>query len=159
MSDTKSMEPIRFKATLTREPDSSATFVTIPFNVYEVFGSRARVPVIGTINGYPYKSSISPYGGVHYLGINRNLREGAGVKAGDVIEIEMSLDTGPRFITPPADLTAILENNLQARKNWKKLSYSHQKQYVDAIEEAKKPETRIDRIKRTVEALTKMNWT
>ncbi len=45
--------------------------------------------------------------------------------------------------------------NPQARKNWKKLSYSHQKQYVDAIEEAKKPETRTERIKRTIEALSK----
>jgi hypothetical protein len=156
MSDIKSPEPIRFKATLTREPDSSATFITVPFNVYEVFGSRARVPVIGTINGYPYKSSISPYGGVHYLGVNRQLREGAGVKAGDVVEIEMSMDTGPRFITPPDDLIAALATNIHARKNWKKLPYSHQKQYVDAIEEAKKPETRTERIKRTIEALIKM---
>jgi hypothetical protein len=156
MSEIKTQEPIRFKATLTREPDSSATFISIPFNVYEVFGSRARVPVIGTINGYPYKSTISPYGGVHYLGVNRQLREGAGLKAGDIVEIEMSIDTGPRFITPPADLISAMDTNPQARKNWKKLSYSHQKQYVDAIEEAKKPETRTERIKRTIEALIKM---
>lgn len=156
MTESKSQEPMRFKATLTREPDSSATFITVPFNVYEVFGSRARVPVIGTINGYPYKSSITPFGGVHYLGVNRQLREGAGLKAGDVVEIEMSLDTGPRFISPPGDLAAALESNPQARKNWKKLSYSHQKQYVDAIEEAKKPETRVSRIKWTVDELTKM---
>lgn len=146
-------QPIRFKATLTREPDSSATFITIPFNVFEVFGTRTRVPVIGTVNGYPYKSSINPYGGVHYLGINRVIREGAGLKAGDVVEVEMSMDTGPRFITPPDDLASLLEANIIARKNWKKLSYSHQKQYVDAIEEAKKPETRASRIKNTINQL------
>lgn len=156
MSDENEREPMRFKATLTREPDSSATFITVPFNVFEVFGSRSRVPVIGTINGYPYKSSITPYGGVHYLGVNRQLREGAGLKAGDIVEIEMSVDTGPRFIIPPDDLNAALDGNNQARKNWKKLSYSHQKQYVDAIEEAKKPETRVSRIKWTIEQLTKL---
>jgi len=155
MSETSPVQPIRFKATLTREPDSSATFITIPFNVFAIFGTRARVPVIGTVNGYPYKSSISPYGGVHYLGINRVIREGAGLKAGDVVEVEMSLDTGPRFITPPADLASLLEANIIARKNWKKLSYSHQKQHVDAIEEAKKPETRASRIKNTIDELIK----
>ena len=143
MAESKEQEMIRFKATLTREPDSSATFLTIPFNVLEAFGTLARVPVIGTLNGCFYKSSIVPYGGVHYLGVNRKLREEAGVKAGDVVEVEMAVDTGPRFIIPPDDLTAALGKNSQARKNWKKLSYSHQKQYVDAILEAKKPETRI----------------
>jgi bifunctional DNA-binding transcriptional regulator/antitoxin component of YhaV-PrlF toxin-antitoxin module len=155
MAEISNPQPIRFKATLTREPDSSATFLAIPFNVFEVFGSRARVPVIGTINGFPYKSTISPYGGVHYLGVNRQLREGAGLKAGDIVEIEMAVDTGPRFIVPPEDLSAALEVNIQARKNWKKLSYSHQKQYVDALEEAKKPETRVSRIQKTIQDLSK----
>ncbi len=153
MTDENNPEVIRFKATLTREPDSSATFLMIPFNVYTVFGTHSRVPVIGTLNGYPYKSSIAPYGGVHYLGINRKLREEAGLKAGDIIEVEMSIDTGPRFITPPADLEAALAKNIQARKNWKKLSYSHQKHYVDAILDAKKLETRSSRIQKTIEAL------
>jgi len=153
MTESSNPEPVRFKATLTREPDSSATFLAIPFNVFEVFGSRSRVPVIGTINGFPYKSTISPFGGVHYLGVNRQLREGARLKAGDVVEIEMSIDTGPRFIIPPKDLTTALDINIQARKNWKRLSYSHQKQYVDAVEEAKKPETRASRIQKTIQDL------
>jgi bifunctional DNA-binding transcriptional regulator/antitoxin component of YhaV-PrlF toxin-antitoxin module len=153
MTEDKDQEVILFKATLTREPDSSATFLTIPFNVFEVFGTHSRVPVIGTLNGYPYKSSITPYGGVHYLGINRKLRDEAGLKAGDIVDVEMSIDTGPRFIIPPADLESVLANNIQARKNWKKLSYSHQKKYVDSILDAKKPETRSSRVEKTIEAL------
>lgn len=152
----KSKEPIVFQATLTREPDSSATFISVPFDIFKVFGMRGRVLVRGTLNGYSFRSSLFPYGGVHYLGVNRNLRESAGLKAGDVVNVEMAYDDGPRVITPPPDLEAALEANAQARKNWRKLSYSHQKEYVDAIEEARKPETRAARISKTILALTEV---
>ena len=64
----------RFRAKLKADnPNSEATFVAIPFDVTQVFGTRARVPVRGTINGFAFRSSISPYGGVHYLPVNKAL--------------------------------------------------------------------------------------
>jgi len=152
MSET-SKEPMVFSATLTREPNSSATFITIPFNVMNYWGSRARVPVKGTINGTPFRGSIVPYGGVHYLGIKRDLRDAVGVKAGDMVEIVLDYDAEPRIIEPPADLLTALEAQPAVKIRWNKLSYSHQREHTEAIEEAVKPETRIKRIEQTIDRL------
>ena len=72
----------RFRAELkTDSPNSEATFIAIPFDVPKVFSTWARVPVRGAINGFAFRSSISPYGGVHYLPVNKALHDGAKVKA------------------------------------------------------------------------------
>jgi len=147
------MDILSFTATLTREPDSSATFIAIPFNILDVWGTRARVPVKGTINGQSFKSSITPYGGVHYLGINRNLRESLGIKAGEIVQVEMQRDLEPRVVEVPPDLQTALDSNTAARIRWQKLSFSHQREHVQAIEEAKKPETRAKRISTTLDML------
>jgi hypothetical protein len=143
----------RFRARLETEPDSQAIFVVIPFDVQQAFGSRSRVPVHGAINGHPFRGSLIPYGGKHYLGVNRALRESAGVRADDLVEVEIERDDEPRIVNPPADLIAALQANEAARSVWEKLSYSHQREYVAAIEEAKKPETRSRRIDKTIAAL------
>jgi len=148
------MEVMQFKATLTREPDSSATFVMIPYDILEVWGTRSRVPVKGTINGHAFRSTIAPYGGVHYLGINRNLREAAGVKAGDIVDIELEKDLEPRVLEVPPDFQSALDTNPAARIRWQKLSFTHQREYVESIEEAKKPETRARRIQSAIDAIT-----
>lgn len=149
---------LRFTATLTRQPDSSATFIAVPMDIYTVFGARGRVMVTGTLNGHEFHSSIFPYGGVHYLGVNRDTRDAIGIKAGDIVDVVMQVDDSPRVITLPEDLAAALKENPQAFKNWKKLSYSHQKEYVKALEEAKKHETRMARLRKTIQALTQVAW-
>ena len=152
MTETKN-EIQRFSATLTREPDSSATFVSIPFNVQNTWGTRARVPVKGSINGTTFRGSIVPYGGVHYLGIKRDLRDQAGVKAGDIVEIVLEIDADPRIAEPPADLLHALDGQPGAKVRWKRLSYSHQREYIESIEDAAKPETRARRIEQTINRL------
>lgn len=149
---------LTFTATLTREPDSTATFLTVPYDIFQEYGLRGRVPVAGTLNGKLFRGSIFPYGGVHYLGVNRDLRESTGLKAGDLVDVVLDYDPEPRVVVLPADLEAALAENVQARKNWKRLAYSHQKEYVDAIEDAKKPETRRARVISTVKALTEIKY-
>lgn len=143
---TVEKEVLRFAATLTREPDSSATFLSIPVDIYSVWGTHARVPVKGTLNGTSFRGSIMPYGGVHYLGIKRDLREAIGIKAGDTIDVVLMVDDDPRVIEIPEDFRIALEANPAAKVRWMKLSYSHQREHVDAIESAVKPETRLKRI-------------
>ena len=65
----------RFRAKLEQDDSSTATAVTIPFDVEKTFGTRARVPVRGTINGFPFRTSIFPMGGCHLMVVNRQLRE------------------------------------------------------------------------------------
>jgi hypothetical protein len=144
----------RFRVVLEKDEHSEATTIKIPFDVQKVFGTRARVPVRGTINGFPFRSSIFPMGGgVHYMVVNKVLREGANVKGGDTITVVMERDDEPRVVTPPADFTRALKANKAAQAVWDKLSYTHRKEYVEAIKEAKKPETRARRIEKAIAQL------
>lgn len=144
----------RFRVLLQKAEQSEATGIQIPFDVQKVYGTRARVPVRGTINGFPYRSSISPMGGgCHFMPVNKSLREGAKVKAGDTISVVMERDDEPRVITPPKDLARALKADKDAKANWEKLSYTHQKEYANAIKEAKRPETRARRLEKAITEL------
>jgi len=112
-----------------------------------------RVPVRGTINGFPFRSSIVPMGGCHMMAVNKGMREGAKVKSGDTVSVVMERDEEPRIITPPTDFARALKANKDAQAMWDKLSYTHRKEYAQAIEEAKKPETRTRRIEKAIAQL------
>jgi hypothetical protein len=145
----------RFRVLLEKHESSEATGIQIPFDVHKVFGSRARVPVCGTINGFPFRSSVFPMGGdCHFMAVNKETRAGAQAKAGDTISVVMQRDDAPRIITPPPDFARALKTNKDARAAWDKLSYTHRKEIVQAIEAAKKPETRQRRIEKGIAELT-----
>jgi len=144
----------RFRAELIQDDNTTATAITIPFDVQKVFGTRGRVPVRGTINGYPYRSSIFTMGGEPFMVVNKQMRAGAGVKAGDIVSVVMERDDEPRTIEPPADLARALKANREAKAGWDKLSYTHRKEIALAIEDAKKPETRARRIDKAIAELT-----
>jgi hypothetical protein len=123
----------------------------VPFDVHKVFGSKARVAVRGTINGYPYRGSVFPMGGgKHIMVVNKELRKGAGVEAGDKVSVVMEIDDEPRVVTAPADFKKALAKNKEAKSNFEKSSYTHQKEFVTWIEGAKKEETRARRIEKAV---------
>jgi hypothetical protein len=144
----------RFKAVLEGDENSQATGIRIPFDVQKVFGTRARVPVRGTINGFAFRSSIFPMGnGSHYMAVNKATRDGAGAAAGETVSVMMEQDDEPRVITPPDDFARALKANKAAQAMWEKLSYTHRKEHVRAVEEAKKRETRARRIEKAVAQL------
>lgn len=145
----------RFRATLNKSETNEAVSINIPFDVEKIYGVRGRVPVRGTINGYPFRSSIFRMGGdCHFMVVNKGMREGANVKAGDTVSVVMERDEEPRVITTPKDLARALKANKDAKAAWEKLSYTHQKEYAQAIEEARKPETRARRIEKAVAELS-----
>lgn len=144
----------RFRITLDKHEHSEAAMMIIPFDVEKVFGTRARVPVRGTVNGFAFRSSIFPTGdGHHYMVVNREVRAGAKVKGGDTVTVQMERDDEPRTVKPPADLARALKANKTASAAWEKLSYTRQKEYANAVEEAKKPETRARRVEKAVTEL------
>jgi len=145
----------RFRITLEKHDRSEAAMMTIPFDVEKVYGTRARVPVRGTINGFAFRSSIFPRGdGRHYMVVNREVRAGAGVKGGDTVTVHLERDDEPRTIEPPADLRRALKADKAARAAWEQLSYTRQKEYALAVEDAKRPETRARRIEKAIAELT-----
>ena len=148
------MKKLKFKTKLVGQEGSSVAAVNAPFDVKEVFGTIARVPVRGTINGFPFRSSLMPMGGCHYMAVNRTMREGAGCKAGDIVTVVMERDTAPRVVAIPAVLKKALAKSKTAQANWKKYSFSNQKEMVLAITGAKQEETRARRLARIVDIVT-----
>lgn len=147
----------RFRTTLFKGGDApnASTFAQMEFDSVTAFDAKGRVPVKGTINGFAFKGTLMPYGGKHLLTVNKALQAGAKAKAGDKVEIVIERDDAPRTVEAPSDLAAALRKNKAAQSAWDKLAYSHKREYVEAIEEAKKPETRARRIAVAVEQLAK----
>ena len=141
----------RFESTVQVE-GKTATYFEIPLDVREVF-TQARPPVRVTINDHTYRSTVAVYGGRYYLPLSKSNRETAGVVAGDVIEVELQADEEARAVDVPDDLASALEGSPEARATFEVLSYSHQREHVEHITEAKKSETRRRRIERTLERL------
>jgi hypothetical protein len=140
-----------FKTRILRG-DGSACFIPLTFDPKEVFG-KVRAPVKVTINGYTYRSTIAAMGGPPCIPLRMSHREAAGLEGGETIEVRLDLDTELREVKPPADLVKALKAAPPAWERWKELSYSHQREHAEAIEDAKKPETRTRRIENAVRML------
>jgi hypothetical protein len=140
----------RFEGTLERR--GSGTVVELPFDVRAVFG-KARAPVRGTVNGYPFQTTVAVYGGRYFLGFRREIRQAAGFDDGDRLAIVLELDDEPRTVDPPPELDAALAGDPEARAAFDRLSYTHRREYVEWVSGARREETRRTRLERTVAML------
>lgn len=132
-----------FQTTIVR--DGSMCAIPVPFDPKPVFG-KLRAPVRVTLAGYTYRSTIASMGGGPFIPLRRSHREAAGLDGGETLRVTLELDTEKREVVPPPDLVKALKAAPPAWQRWGELSYSHQREYVEAIEEAKQPETRLRRI-------------
>lgn len=139
-----------FKTTIVR--DRSMCFIPVPFDPKPVFG-KVRAPVKVTLNGYTYRSTIASMGSGPCLPLRRSNREAAGLAGGETLRVTLELDTTKRAVKPPADLASALQAAPAAWARWRELSYTHQREHAEAIEEAKKPETRARRIEAAVKMI------
>ena len=144
--------PMRFHTTIELFT-KTGTGLRVPREVVEGLGPGKRPAVRVTIRGHTYRSTVAPYGDEFFLPLNAQNRTSAGVGAGDEVEVQIELDTEPREVSVPADLLSALEGDPQARRRFDGLSYSHKREYVTWIEEAKKAETRERRIAGTIDRL------
>jgi hypothetical protein len=141
---------MRFESTVELG-GKTATGIPIPDEVIEALGSSKRPPVTITINGYTYRTTAVRMGGRFFVPLSAENRDGAKVAAGDSITLDIEPDTAPREVTLPDDLAAAMDD--AARAAYDGLSYTHRKEWVRWVEDAKKPETRATRIEKTVAGL------
>ncbi len=139
-----------FKATIVRE--GSMCLIPVTFDPREVFG-KVRAPVKVTLNGYTYRSTIASMGAGPCLPLRRSNREAAGLEGGETLEVTLELDTEKREVKPPPELVKALKATPPAWERWQELSYSHQREHVEAVEGAKQPATRTRRIESAVKML------
>jgi Domain of unknown function (DUF1905)/Bacteriocin-protection, YdeI or OmpD-Associated len=153
-------EQLRFKVKLAGGGMGAVCAISPPLDVPEFFGTRARVPVRGTINGFPFRSSLMPMGGCHMMPVNKTLRDGAGVKAGDIVDVVMERDEEKRTVEAPAVLKKALRKNKVAKANWEKMAFTHKKEMAIWLEGAKQEETRARRLSKAMHVLEQgTRWT
>jgi uncharacterized protein YdeI (YjbR/CyaY-like superfamily) len=131
----------------------TATGMTVPDDVVERLDAGKRPPVKVTINGYTYANTVAVMGGRYMIGVAAEHRAAAGVQAGDEVQVTLELDAGPRTVEVPADLAEALQA-AGATDAFERLAFTHRKEHVRAITDAKKPETRERRIAKAVEMIT-----
>ena len=128
-------------------------YVEVPFDVEKEFGSR-RPKVKATIEGIPYRGTLTRMGTeCHILGILKSIREQAGKGIGDEVEVSLEPDIEPRLIEVPIDLQEALKKEKAAGEFFDSLSYTHRREYVNYLLEAKRSETRLKRVDKVIEML------
>jgi hypothetical protein len=144
-----------FQSLLVRpEGTGTWTYALVPSEIEALLNKRGQIKVKGSVNGISIQSSFMPQGNhQHYIVINKTLRDQAGVQPGDIVYLDLELDHAERQVAVPAELDAALNLNPATRQAFNALSYSHQKEYADFIQAAKKPETRSRRIQKALAML------
>lgn len=123
--------------------------IEVPPEVVDKLGQGKRPKVTVAIKGHTYRSTVAVMGGKFLLPLAKVHREAAGVKGGDVVDVTLELDTAPREVEVPGDLASALKK-AGLRAAFDKLAFTHRKEHVRAIEDAKAPETRMRRIEKAV---------
>jgi hypothetical protein len=151
---------LRFRAKIVGKEVGVVAAITPSVDVIEWFGTRGRVPIRGTINGFPFRSSLMPMGACHMMPVNKTLCRGAGVQPGDVVDVVMERDVEERTVEAPAELKKELGRSKVARERWDGLAFTHKKEMAISISGAKQEETKTRRLAKVMNVLkTGTKWT
>ena len=150
----KTMKKYKFKAKI-EAGDGGGAYVLFPYDTGKEFATKGKVPVKATFDKVPYTGSLIKYGKpLHLLGMAKAIREQIGKSPGDTLEVVVWKDEEVRTVEVPAQF-----ENLMKKEGllpvFKKLSYTHRKEYCRWITEAKKEETRLKRLEKAIEMLKK----
>lgn len=144
---------MKFRLDVLATGKTTATVILSQQQVDAIRGSagKARVPLAITYKGRTYRTSVSIYRGQWMTVVNQEMRLG-GLVPGDTYSVDISVDTQERTVEVPEDLLAALKK-AKLQSAFEKLSYSHRKEHVRSVVEAKKPETRLARIEKVIAKL------
>lgn len=144
--------PLTFRTTVELG-GKTATGFEVPADVVEALGQGRRPAVRVTLGGHTYRSTIAVMGGRFLIPLSAENRTAAGLSAGDDVEVVLEPDTAEREVIVPDDLATALAEDTPAREFFDRLAYTHRKEWVRWIEDAKKPETRAGRVQATLDGL------
>ena len=145
------MPALQFEGRL--ESDQGACFIRVPPQTLTALGEGKRVPVRVTLNDYTYRTTIAVYGGKSYIGVRREVREAAGVAAGDPLTVGLEYDAQVRTVDLPQVLRVALEADAATAAAFEKLSYTRQKEFVQWVTGAKRAETQRRRMEQAMAML------
>ena len=148
------MKKYRFKGEIVQHGNMDAGYVIFPFDVKKEFGA-ARVKIKATFDGVPYRGSLVPMGikeGCPLL-VLKEIRKAINKTFGDVVSVVLEKDTEERIVEIPADLAKVFSRKKKLKDAFENMAYTHKKEYVNYITDAKKPETRLRRIEKVLTAI------
>jgi hypothetical protein len=131
----------------------TATGLQVPDDIVAALAAGKRPAVQVTIGGHTYRTTVASMGGRFLVPLSAEHRAAAGVAAGDEVDVEITLDVAPREVSVPADLAEALAHDERARQFFDTLAFTHRKEWVRWVEEAKRAETRSTRIDKAVASL------
>ncbi len=128
--------------------------VDVPQEVSLTFAKKGYIPVKGALNGFPIRATLVPKGGGrHRLFLNGEMRMRANVSVGDMVKLDLEMDTQPRNIPMPAEFALALEKNEAARTAFERLPPSRKKEILAYLNWVKQPETLKRNIKKVIAGL------
>jgi len=141
-----------FRAVIENSGGGGA-FVRVPFDAEQAFGKKS-VPVRATIDGQPYRGTLVRMGEpCHILIVLKEIRQKIGKDFGNQVEVTVEEDTEPRIVEVPAELVQTLKQEPEVKAVFQRMAYSHQREYVRWISEAKRAETPQKRAAEAIEIL------
>jgi hypothetical protein len=146
------MGSLTFSTTLV--PRGPAAAIVLDDEQIAIVGEGAkRFPVVATVNGHSWHSTVVRMGGEFLLGLSKATRAQAQAQAGDTIDVELRLDTEEREVEVPEALARALDADPAARAKFDALAYTHRKEYARWVAEAKRDDTRERRIAQAVQLI------
>ena len=130
--------------------NETGTLIEIPGELLAALGTKKRRPVHATLNNVAYRTTVAVYDGRYYLPVRKEIREAAGLTVNDPVTVTLVADTEPRTVELPNDLAQAFAADREAQTAFERLSFTNRKEYVAWIQDAKRAETRSNRIAKTV---------
>lgn len=140
-------DSVQFKAVIKQNGEMNAAFVEFPFSMEEIFGKKGQVKIKAVFDDkVEYRGSLAKMKSeCHILGLTQEIRKQLGKTFGDEVSVSLTEDKEERVVEIAEDIVLLFNENPEAKVLFDKMSYTHRKEYIRWIEEAKKPETRENR--------------
>lgn len=151
------MKPIEFTAVIKQNGEMNAAFVEFPFPTEKLFGKKGQVKIKAIFDSQvEYRGSlVKMKSDCHILGLTQEVRKKLGKSFGDEVSVSLIEDLEERTVEIADDIASVFNENPDAKSQFDKMSYTHRKEYIRWIEEAKKPETRENRKIKMIEMVLK----
>ena len=146
---------ITFEAEIKQNGTMNAAFVDFPFSTEELFGKKGQVKIKALLDEkVEYRGSLAKMkSDCHLLGLTQEVRKQLGKTFGDKVTVKLWQDQEERIVEIPEDVLEVFEKNKKAFEMYQKMSYTHRKEYMRWITDAKKPETRENRKVKLIEMI------
>ena len=142
---------MRFRTTIFQAGNN--TGIEVPVEVVDALGGGRKPAVVVTIGSFSYRSTVAVMGGKNLIPLSAARRAESGTKGGEQVEVDVELDTAPREVALPEDLSVALAGDPVAKAFYETLSYSSRLKHALSVGDARTPETRARRVEMVMNML------